>query len=124
VHAGFDEVDFGDWQGLTFAQLDALGEAWRHWCDRRGSAHPPGGEPFSGVPRRAMAALHEIRARHARQTVLVASHGDVIKAVVADCLGMSLDHLERIDVAPISITTLVLGDWGSKLLLLNATGTL
>jgi probable phosphoglycerate mutase len=124
IHAGIDEVDMGDWVGMTFDQLDAVGEPWRHWVERRASAHPPGGEPFTDVPRRAMAALHELQQAHPDATVLVFSHGDVIKCIVATCLGMSLDDLERFDIAPASATRLDMGaDW-MKLHLLNAQGPL
>lgn len=120
VHAGFDEVDMGEWVGRTFRELEALGEPWRHWCERRASAHPPGGEPFVDVPRRAMAALHELRAQHPEGTVLVVSHGDVIKAMVASCLRMSMDDLETFDIAPVGLSVLAMGaDW-MQLKTLNA----
>jgi probable phosphoglycerate mutase len=61
---------------------------------------------------------------HPDATVLLVSHGDVIKCIVATCLGMSLDDLERFDIAPASATRLDLGpDW-MKLHLLNAQGPL
>ena len=124
VHPGIDEVDMGDWQGMTFQQLDAIGQPWRDWCERRASAHPPGGEAFTDVPRRAMAALRELQQAHPEETVLLVSHGDVIKCIVASCLGMSLNDLERFDVAPTSATRLAMGaDW-MKLELLNAQGPL
>jgi probable phosphoglycerate mutase len=124
TEAAFDEIDFGHWMGRTFDELDREGEAWRAWCDRRGSATAPGGEPFSGVPRRAMAGLQRLLDDHPDQQVLVCSHGDVIKAIVATVLGMSLDDLERFDIAPASLTVLAMGaDW-RKLQLLNAQGPL
>ena len=112
VEQGLDEIDFGDWTGLEFPQLRAQGDAWTHWCERRGSAHPPGGEPFAGVPQRALAVLRKLQARHPEGNVLVVSHGDVIKGVLADSLGMSLDGLERFEIAPASISVLAMGaDW-------------
>jgi probable phosphoglycerate mutase len=124
VHAGIDEIDMGDWEGMSFGQLDAIGKPWRDWCEHRGSAHPPGGEPFADVPRRAMAALRELRQAHPDATVLLVSHGDVIKCMVATCLGMSLDDLERFDIAPASATRLAMGADGVQLKLLNAQGPL
>jgi probable phosphoglycerate mutase len=65
-----------------------------------------------------------LRADHPEGQVLVVSHGDVIKAIVAHCLGMSLDNLERFDIAPASVSLLSLGDGWSRLELLNAQGPL
>lgn len=112
IEAGFDEVDLGEWTGRTFDQLRTSGSAWEHWVERRASARPPGGEAFVEVPRRALAALHHLRARHPGGQVVVVSHGDVIKAVLASCLGLSLDLLERFDIAPASVSVVALGaDW-------------
>lgn len=120
IEPAFDEVDVGDWQGRSFAQLRALGDAWTQWCERRGSATPPGGEPFAGVPARAIAGLRRLAAEHGDAQVLVVSHGDVIKAMVARCLGLSLDSLERFDVAPASVSVIVTqGEW-MQLRLLNS----
>lgn len=119
THAGLDEVDMGEWVGKSFRELEALGEPWRHWCERRASAHPPGGEPFAEVPRRAMAALQELRAQYPEGCVLVVSHGDVVKAIIASCLRMSMDDLETFDVAPASISVLAMREGWMQLKRLN-----
>ncbi|HYE40561.1 MAG TPA: histidine phosphatase family protein [Ramlibacter sp.] len=123
VDPAFDEVDLGDWQGRTFQEVRDE-EAWRHWLDQRSSARPPGGEAFADVARRATAGLHALVARHPDRYVLVLSHGDVIKAMIASCLGLSLDHLERFDIAPASVSVLAMGEGWSQLRLLNAQGPL
>lgn len=124
VRDAFDEVDMGEWVGKSFRELEALGEPWRHWCERRASAHPPGGEPFAEVPRRSVAGLRQLRDAHPEGNVLIVSHGDVIKAMVASCLNMSFDDLERFDIAPASVSTLAMAaDW-MQLRLLNAQGPL
>ena len=121
VDAAFDEIDFGAWTGLRFDEVRLQAEAWKHWVERRGSAQPPGGEPFAAVAERAMAGLHRLAARHPGQQVLVASHGDVVKAIVATVLGLSLDHLERFVVAPASVSIVVVEPAWAQLQLLNAT---
>lgn len=121
--AAFDEVDLGDWQGRTFDEVQGQ-EAWLHWLERRSSARPPGGEAFADVSRRAMEGLRALVARHPDGQVLLVSHGDVLKAMVASCLGLSLDLLERFDIAPASVSVLAMGDGWSQLQLLNAQGPL
>jgi broad specificity phosphatase PhoE len=123
----FDEIDFGQWTGRTFAQLEAEdAQAWQHWIHRRGTAQPTGGEAFAQVAQRAMRGLERLRDLHPKQNVLVVSHGDVIKAAIACCLGLSLDNLERFDIAPASMTVLVAaGDhWQVKVLNQALTGPL
>ena len=108
----FDEVDFGDWTGWTMAQLEADGSRWRQWVDQRSTAKPPGGEPFARVALRTVAGIERLGRLHPQQTVLLLSHGDVIKAVLASFMGLSLDRLERLDIAPASLSVLVTaGAW-------------
>jgi broad specificity phosphatase PhoE len=115
--AEFDEIDFGTWTGRTFDDIKARDAAsWTSWCERRGSATPPGGEPFAAVWRRVSAGLQRLQRDHRGKTVLVASHGDVIKAALAGVLGLSLDHLERFDIAPGSLSVIE----GHRVLRLNA----
>ncbi len=122
VLEAFDEVDFGDWTGKEFDWLRGQGERWQAWVDRRSQAQPPGGEPFEAVRRRAVAALEELRPRYPDGVVLIASHGDVIKAVLADALGLSLDHLERFEIAPASLSILEAGEGWRQVRLVNAQG--
>lgn len=124
VDAAFDEIDFGAWTGRTFDEVRQHGEAWTHWVERRASAQPPDGERFADVPRRAMAGLRRLVQAHPEGHVLVVSHGDVLKSIVAACLGMSLDDLERFDIAPASLTVLAMGEDLHKLQLLNGQGPL
>src|SRR5205085_3024389 len=43
---GLDEVDFGDWTGMSFNDLEG-DPAWTEWNEARGSARPPGGESMA-----------------------------------------------------------------------------
>jgi len=121
TEAAIDEVDLGDWEGRTFDEVREQ-ETWQHWCARRGSAQPPGGEPFAGVAQRGYEGLQRLARAHPDQHVLVVSHGDPLKAMIATCLGLSLDNLEQFDIAPASLSILAMGEGWSKLYLLNAQG--
>jgi broad specificity phosphatase PhoE len=119
------EIDFGEWTGRTFEELDRDDHArWRIWCDRKSEAGAPGGELFVDVQRRIMARLEHLRRLHPSETVLLFSHGDVIKAALAGYLGLPLDHVGRFEIAPASVSIVEAGtDW-YQVKLVNGTGVL
>jgi probable phosphoglycerate mutase len=108
-----DEVDFGEWAGRSFEELQA-DERWHEWNDARASARTPGGESMSEAVARAMAALQSIAADHDEETIAAVTHCDIIRGVIAHILGLSLDHLLRFDVDPASVCRLHLGRWGAR----------
>ena len=114
----FLELDFGEWTGLGFDALRA-DPRYEPWHTRRPLNRPPGGESLGATQMRAVRGLERLRDRHPDAAVAVVTHSDVVKALTAHVLGTSLDFYHRFDVDPASITTLVLGDWGAKLLRLN-----
>lgn len=116
ILAEFDEIDFGEWEGLSFADLDRdHHEAWQHWVHRRATAQLPGGETMPAVRDRAMRGVERVRREQPGGTALVLTHGDVVKAIVATQLRMSLDDLETFDVPCASITILDAGEGWSQL---------
>lgn len=98
------EVDYGSWSGR--ALKDLLHEPlWRVVQAHPSAAVFPEGEGLADMSARAVDAIRSIRrASTADQTVLVCSHGDVIKAILADALGLHLDAFQRIVVAPSSVS--------------------
>jgi probable phosphoglycerate mutase len=102
----FAEVDYGDWAGRELKDLGAE-PLWRTVQQHPSAAVFPGGEGLATVSARAAEAIRDIRgATDHNQTVLVCSHGDVIKSILADALGMHLDAFQRIVVAPASISVI------------------
>ena len=83
---GFRETDFGDWEGLTFAEVR---ERWPSemtaWLADPQVA-PPGGESFAEVSERVTAALHRVLAGRTGQRILIVSHVTPIKTLVAGAL--------------------------------------
>ena len=75
-------------------------------------AHPsavrfPGGESMLGMQDRAVGAIRDWNERLGREAVyVVCSHGDVIKSILADSLGMHLDMCQRIQVDPCSLSVI------------------
>ncbi|MFJ8042152.1 histidine phosphatase family protein [Kitasatospora sp. NPDC096147] len=104
------ECHYGDWTGRPLAEL-AAEPLWRTVQDHATAAVFPGGESLRELSHRTVDAVREwnekIAAEHGPDAVWVAcSHGDVIKAVVADALGLHLDHFQRISVEPCSVTAI------------------
>ncbi len=101
---GFAEMEFGDWDGLTFLEVaerdqPAL-DAWLRDLD----APPPRGESFRTVEKRVLAGLEEVLAAHAGRTVVVVSHVTPIKTLVAHALDAPLEAVFRMELAPASIS--------------------
>lgn len=109
---GLTECDYGTWQGRPLAEL-AKEPLWTTVQSQPSAVTFPGGESMAQMHARGVAAVRAHDARLALidpQAVWVAvSHGDVIKAVLAEALGMHLDLFQRIDVAPASISIIHYG---------------
>jgi probable phosphomutase (TIGR03848 family) len=102
------EVDYGSWTGGALKTL-AKEPLWRVVQAHPSAAVFPGGEGLAGMQARSVATVraHDARiaATHGPHAVwLACSHGDVIKAVLADALATHLDNFQRIVVDPGSIS--------------------
>lgn len=113
-----DEVDFGTWTGLSFDRLEG-DPGWDQWNSARSIARPPGGESMGKAVERAVAAVSDIAAEHRAGTVAAVSHCDIIRGLIAFYLGLPLDNLLRFDVDPGSVSRLVIGDWGARVMSMN-----
>ena len=118
VAEGLDEVDFGDWTGLSFDALEG-DPLWDEWNSARGSARPPGGESMAEATRRAVAALEQKAGEHPDETIALVSHCDIIRGIIAHYLGLPLDNLLRFDIDPASVSRLVVGSWGARVVSVN-----
>jgi broad specificity phosphatase PhoE len=112
------EIDFGAWTGMSFEALEQ-DPRWTAWNNARAVSRAPEGETMLEAQGRIVKAIGELRDRHPDRSVVLVSHGDVIKAALLYCLGLPLDAYGRFEVEPASISTVVVGDWGSKVLRLN-----
>jgi probable phosphomutase (TIGR03848 family) len=105
---GLLECDYGEWTGRELKAL-AKEPMWRTVQAHPSAAAFPGGESMAAMAARAVATVRRWDARveeeHGPDAVWVAvSHGDVIKAILADALGMHLDAFQRIVVDPASLS--------------------
>jgi probable phosphomutase (TIGR03848 family) len=104
------ECDYGEWQGRKLRDLARLA-LWRTVQTNPSAATFPGGESLPEMQARAVSAVRRrdaaVAATHGHDAVwLAVSHGDLIKSVIADALGMHLDLFQRIQVDPAAISVI------------------
>jgi broad specificity phosphatase PhoE/ribonuclease HI len=98
------ECAFGQWEGLTFAEVgERYPERLAAWLGSTAVA-PPGGESFDEVDRRVRRARDQIIARHSEGTVLVVAHVTPIKVLVRSALEAPAAALFRMELSPASVT--------------------
>ena len=118
VADGLDEIEFGEWTGMSFAELES-DPGWREWNETRGSARCPGGETMRESVDRVVATLETIAREHEGKTFAAVTHCDIIRGAIAHYLGLPLDHILRFDVDPASVSRLALANWGARILSVN-----
>jgi probable phosphomutase (TIGR03848 family) len=107
------ECDYGTWQNRPLAEL-AKEPLWRTVQTQPSATIFPGGESMAAMQARAVAAVREhdaaIEAEHGPGAVFaVVTHGDIVKALLADALGMHLDLFQRIGAGPASVSVVRYG---------------
>jgi len=118
------ECRYGDWTGRPLKEL-AKDPLWKVVQNHPSAVTFPGpeGEPLRETQNRAVAAVRDWNARLGPDaTWLACSHGDVIKAVVADAMGLHLDQFQRIMIDPCSVTVIRYTDTRPFVLRVNDTG--
>ncbi len=120
------EVDYGQWTGRKLAEL-ITEPLWTVVQQQPSAAVFPGGEGLAQVQARAVAAVREhdrrLAAEHGADALWVAcTHGDVIKAVLADALGTHLDSFQRITADPASMSVVRYTELRPFVLHVNHTG--
>ncbi len=103
---GIAEARYGDWTGQ---QLEVLAKdpLWETIQNHPSGVTFPGGESIAAMQARALAAIRKWNRKLGSGASYVAvTHGDVIKSLLADALGMHLDLFQRIRVDPCSVSVI------------------
>ncbi|MGI5228556.1 histidine phosphatase family protein [Actinoallomurus iriomotensis] len=118
----FGEVRYGDWTGRPLQEL-AKEDLWKVVQAHPSAARFPGGEALADAQHRAVTAVREWNdTLKPDATFLVCSHGDIIKSIVADALGLHLDQFQRIQADPASLTVIRYTETRPFVLRLNDNG--
>jgi ribonuclease H / adenosylcobalamin/alpha-ribazole phosphatase len=114
VEDGFAEMEFGTWDGLTFAEVaEQYKDEMDVWLGSLDHA-PGGGESFRAVEKRVLAARDRVIAEHTGKTIVVVSHVTPIKTLVAHALDAPLLSVYRMELAPASVSVLTFFEGGPK----------
>jgi probable phosphoglycerate mutase len=118
---GLLEMEYGDWSGKKLLTLSRK-KLWSEIQARPSLVRFPNGESFTEMQGRALESIKEIAIPG--KEILVCSHGDVIKAIVAGLLGLHLDNFQRLTIDPASITVISLSTNSAQIRLMNSTAHL
>ena len=120
------ECDYGTWQGMKLSEL-ATNELWPIVQQRPDEMIFPDGESMNDMAARASSAMREwdakLVAEHGNDVIWAAvSHGDIIKAICADAMGLPLRKFQTLMIDPASVSVIHYSDMGSAVGKLNDTG--
>ena len=92
--AAFEEVSFGVWEGLTVEEVSrAFSELHGAWRDAPQTVRFPEGEDLATARARALRGIERLQAAHPEETVVVVSHGVIVRLIVLEALGLPPDRL-------------------------------
>lgn len=101
------EQHFGEWQGMTYAELEALrGADYLRFWHSPATERPPGGESFEDVVARVGAAMARVTAEHAGKDIVAVVHGGTIRAALSIALGIEPERALGFSVDTCSVTRL------------------
>jgi broad specificity phosphatase PhoE len=111
--AAFMEMRFGDWEGLTVAEIGAqFPDAYAAWRDTPHLTGPAGAEPLDDVRRRVVEGLGELRRAHDGETICLVAHGVPVRVLILEALGLPLDRIWSIHASPTGVSELEFrADW-------------
>lgn len=125
IDRGLTECDYGEWTGRPMKEL-VEEELWKAVQAHPAGVRFPGGEAMAEMSARSIRSVRAWDARVAETTGedavwLAVAHGDVIKSVLADALGVHLDAFQRIVVDPASLSVIRYTPHRSYVLAMNTT---
>jgi probable phosphomutase (TIGR03848 family) len=126
IHEDYNliECGYGEWTGKSLTDLSKL-SLWKDIQNHPSSVRFPGsdGESFIDMQARAVNAIRTWNSQlPTRSAYAMISHGDVIKSILADALGMHLDHFQRINIDPGSVSVVRYTRARPYVLTMNAQG--
>jgi broad specificity phosphatase PhoE len=83
------EIDFGEWEGLSWAQIESSDRAYaRQWSEAYPDLPAPGGEPFEGFQLRVLTHVNRLLGESAQKCAVVVTHAGVMRVVLRSLCGL------------------------------------
>lgn len=109
--AGFSEVNYGEWEGLSEAEiLRDYADLWRSRVDDPWQVAPPGGESYAMLWARLEPAWNALLEKHDGQSVVLVGHNGSIRVLLCQLLGASPTNARRLQIDNCSVTKLSTGN--------------
>ena len=104
------EIDVGDWYGLSASEAaERFPDSYRAYKENPWKMRFDGGEGYADAQARAVHSIIRIKENHDNETVAVATHGGIIRAIVAEFSGISPENANEIPlISNASVTVLCL----------------
>ena len=111
-------MDYGKWSGKKLAIL-AKSSLWKTIQNRPSLVRFPDGESFLEMSDRSFTAVRD--SAISGKNILICSHGDVIKSILASALGLNLDNFQRLSVDPASVSIIEISGDQTRVISINQT---
>jgi probable phosphoglycerate mutase len=121
VREELGELGFGRWEGQTFEELNCDPE-WRRFNTTRTEVRPPGGELMIEAQARMVSEIERLHDLHRDGVVVVVSHGDPLRALIAHYLLIPLDYFHQFEISPGSVSMLRVSETERVVFGVNYTG--
>ena len=123
IRENLGELRFGEWEGRTFKEL-RKDRTWASFNTTRSLVRAPGGELMIEAQIRIVREIEDLRDRHPNETMVLVSHLDPLRSLIAHCLGMPLDFLLRFEISPGAVSIVRYFEDQPSVLCINHTGEL
>jgi broad specificity phosphatase PhoE len=98
-----NEVDYGDWTGMTFDAL-STDPRWHNFNTYREATRIPSGEIISEVRARVLSLLHTLNTESPLSTIAIVTHAEIIRVVLSYYLGIRDNPHSVLDIIPSSVS--------------------
>lgn len=121
----FNDLDYGEWTGKTHLEVRAADPvAFERWWSAPDTVEFPGGESLQDLADRTVDGLHGLLVRHPDDTVVVVSHGSVLRVLLLHLLHLPLSAYWGLSMSPCGLTEATIERAGVQIIRVNETAHL